>query len=132
MTDFEKAMAAAKKLADKNGSMITEADLESFADSYKLEPDDMITLRAELDNAGVKINDPDLDNDDTGDDEGGEDFLFAALVVFFNIRIRDNNVCIRVLAVRDKALRAVQNVVIPFFYRTCLDTLGIRAGTGLR
>ena len=73
MTDFEKAMAAAKKLADKNGSMITEADLESFADSYKLEPDDMITLRAELDNAGVKINDPDLDNDDTGDDEGGED-----------------------------------------------------------
>ena len=73
MTDFEKAMAAAKKLADKNGSMITEADLESFADSYKLEPDDMITLRAELDNAGVKINDPDLENDDTGDDEGGED-----------------------------------------------------------
>ena len=73
MTDFEKAMAAAKKLADKNGSMITEADLESFADSYKLEPDDMITLRAELDNAGVKINDPALDNDDTGDDEGGED-----------------------------------------------------------
>ena len=73
MTDFDKAMAAAKKLADKNGSMITEADLESFADSYKLEPDDMITLRAELDNAGVKINDPDLDNDDTGDDEGGED-----------------------------------------------------------
>ena len=73
MTDFEKAMAAAKKLADKNGSMITEAALESFADSYKLEPDDMITLRAELDNAGVKINDPDLDNDDTGDDEGGED-----------------------------------------------------------
>lgn len=73
MTDFEKAMAAAKKLADKNGSMITEADFESFADSYKLEPDDMITLRAELDNAGVKINDPDLDNDDTGDDEGGED-----------------------------------------------------------
>lgn len=73
MTDFEKAMAVAKKLADKNGSMITEADLESFADSYKLEPDDMITLRAELDNSGVKINDPDLDNDDTGDDEGGED-----------------------------------------------------------
>ncbi|MDO4877208.1 MAG: RNA polymerase sigma factor RpoD [Oscillospiraceae bacterium] len=53
--------------------MITEAVLESFADSYKLEPDDMITLRAELDNSGVKINDPDLDNDDTGDDEGGED-----------------------------------------------------------
>ena len=73
MTDFDKAMAAAKKLADKNGSMITEADLESLSDSYKLEPDEMITLRAELDNAGVKINDPDLDNDDTGDDEGGED-----------------------------------------------------------
>ena len=73
MTDFDKAMAAAKKLADKNGSMITEADLESLTDSYKLEPDDMITLRAELDNAGIKINDPDLDNDDTGDDEGGED-----------------------------------------------------------
>ncbi|MBO7451400.1 MAG: RNA polymerase sigma factor RpoD [Clostridiales bacterium] len=73
MTDFDKAMAAAKKLADKNGSMITEADLESLSDSYKLEPDEMITLRAELDNAGVKINDPDLDNDDAGDDEGGED-----------------------------------------------------------
>ena len=73
MTDFDKAMAAAKKLADKNGSMITEADLESLSDSYKLEPDEMITLRAELDNSGVKINDPDLDSDDTGDDEGGED-----------------------------------------------------------
>ena len=73
MTDFDKALAAAKKLADKNGSMITETDLESLTDSYKLEPDEMITLRAELDNSGVKINDPDLDNDDTGDDEGGED-----------------------------------------------------------
>ena len=73
MTDFDKALAAAKKLADKNGSMITEADLESLTDSSKLEPDEMITLRAELDNSGVKINDPDLDNDDTGDEEGGED-----------------------------------------------------------
>ena len=73
MTDFDKALAAAKKLADKNGSMITEADLETLTDSYKLEPDEMITLRAELDNSGVKINDPDLDNDDTGDEEGGED-----------------------------------------------------------
>jgi RNA polymerase primary sigma factor len=73
MTDFDKAMAAAKTLEDKNGSMITEADLESLSDSYKLEPDEMITLRAELDNSGVKINDPDLDADDTGDDEGGED-----------------------------------------------------------
>ena len=73
MTDFDKAMAAAKKLADKNGSMITEADLESLTDSYKLEPDEMITLRAELDNAGVKINDPDLDGDDNDDGEGGED-----------------------------------------------------------
>jgi RNA polymerase primary sigma factor len=73
MTDFDKAMAAAKKLADKNGSMITEADLESLTDSYKLEPDEMITLRAELDNAGVKINDPDLDSDDGDDGEGGED-----------------------------------------------------------
>ena len=73
MTDFDKAMAAAKKLADKNGSMITEADLESLTDSYKLEPDEMITLRAELDNAGVKINDPDLDGDDSDDGEGGED-----------------------------------------------------------
>ena len=73
MTDFDKAMAAAKKLADKNGSMITEADLESLSESYKLEPDEMITLRAELDNSGVKINDPDLDGDDNGDEEGGED-----------------------------------------------------------
>ena len=73
MTDFDKALAAAKKLADKNGNMITETDLESLTDSYKLEPDEMITLRAELDNSGVKINDPDLDNDDTGDEEGGED-----------------------------------------------------------
>ena len=73
MTDFDKAMAAAKKLAEKNGSMITEADLESLTDSYKLEPDEMITLRAELDNAGVKINDPDLDSDDGDDGEGGED-----------------------------------------------------------
>ena len=69
MTDFDKALAAAKKLADKNGNMITETDLESLTDSYKLEPDEMITLRAELDNSGVKINDPDLDNDDTGDEE---------------------------------------------------------------
>ncbi|MBR3082441.1 MAG: sigma-70 family RNA polymerase sigma factor, partial [Clostridiales bacterium] len=53
--------------------MITEADLESLTDSYKLEPDEMITLRAELDNAGVKINDPDLDSDDGDDGEGGED-----------------------------------------------------------
>lgn len=73
MTDFDKAMAAAKTLADKNDSMITESDLESLTDSFKLEPDEMITLRAELDNSGVKISDPDLDSDDTGDDEGGED-----------------------------------------------------------
>ena len=73
MTDFDKALAAAKKLADKNGNMITEADLESLTESYKLEPDEMITLRAELDNSGVKINDPDLDSDDGDDGEGGED-----------------------------------------------------------
>ncbi len=73
MTDFDKAMAAAKKLADKNGSMITESDLESISDSYKLEPDEMITLREELDNSGVKLNDPDLDSDDNDDGEGGED-----------------------------------------------------------
>ena len=73
MTDFEKALAQAKKFAEKNENQITETEFEAITDSYKIEPDEMINLRAELENGGVKISDPDLDNDDTDIDTDGED-----------------------------------------------------------
>ena len=73
MTDFEKALAQAKKFAEKNENQITETEFEAITDSYKIEPDEMINLRAELENGGVKISDPDLDNDDTDLDTDGED-----------------------------------------------------------
>ena len=73
MTDFEKALAQAKKFAEKNENQITETEFEAITDSYKIEPDEMINLRAELENGGVKISDPDLDNDDTDIDSDGED-----------------------------------------------------------
>ena len=73
MTDFEKALAQAKKFAEKNENQITETAFEAITDSYKIEPDEMINLRAELENGGVKISDPDLDNDDTDLDTDGED-----------------------------------------------------------
>jgi RNA polymerase primary sigma factor len=73
MTDFEKALAQTKKFAEKNENQITETEFEAITDSYKIEPDEMINLRAELENGGVKISDPDLDNDDTDLDTDGED-----------------------------------------------------------
>ena len=73
MTEFEKALAQAKKFAEKNENQITETEFETLTDSYKIEPDELINLRAELENSGVKINDPDLDNDDTDLDSDGED-----------------------------------------------------------
>lgn len=73
MTDFEKALAQAKKFAEKNENQITETEFEAITDSYKIEPDEMINLRAELENGGVKISDPDLDNDDNDIDTDGED-----------------------------------------------------------
>ncbi|MCR4702260.1 MAG: RNA polymerase sigma factor RpoD [Saccharofermentans sp.] len=73
MTDFEKALAQAKKFAEKNDNQLNETEFESITDSYKIEPDEMINLRAELENFGVKISDPDLDNDDTDGDGEGED-----------------------------------------------------------
>ena len=73
MTDFEKALAQAKKFAEKNENQITETEFEAITDSYKIEPDEMINLRAERENGGVKISDPDLDNDDNDIDTDGED-----------------------------------------------------------
>ena len=73
MTEFEKSLAQAKKFAEKNENQITETEFETLTDSYKIEPDELINLRAELENSGVKINDPDLDNDDTDLDSDGED-----------------------------------------------------------
>ena len=73
MTDFEKALAQAKKFAEKNDNQITEAEFETLTDSYKIEPDEMINLRAELENGGVMISDPDLGADDDVVDTDGED-----------------------------------------------------------
>ena len=78
MTDFEKALAQAKKFAEKNENQISEAEFETLTDSFKIEPDEMINLRAELENSGVMISDPDLgaDDDDTDtsvDDSNGVD-----------------------------------------------------------
>ena len=44
MTDFEKALAQAKKFAEKNENQITETEFEAITDSYKIEPDEMITI----------------------------------------------------------------------------------------
>ena len=73
MTDFEKALAQAKKFAEKNENQISEAEFETLTDSFKIEPDEMINLRAELENSGVMISDPDLGADDDGVDSDGED-----------------------------------------------------------
>ena len=73
MTDFEKALAQAKKFAEKNDNQLTETEFESLTVSYKIEPDEIINLRAELENGGVMINDPDLDGDDGDVDTDGED-----------------------------------------------------------
>ena len=73
MTDFEKALAQAKKLAGKSDNLLTEAELEAITTQYKIEGDDSINLRAELENGGVMINDPDLDGDDGDVDTDGED-----------------------------------------------------------
>ena len=43
MTDFEKALAQAKKFAEKNENQITETEFEAITDSYKIEPDEMRT-----------------------------------------------------------------------------------------
>ena len=69
MTDFDKAFRSAKKLADKNGKALTEADLESITDNYKMGPDDMLALRSELEKAGISVGEPevDLDLDDIED-----------------------------------------------------------------
>ena len=73
MTDFEKALAQAKKFAEKNENQITETEFETLTDSFKIEPDEMINLRAELENSGVMISDPDLGVDDDVVDSDGED-----------------------------------------------------------
>ena len=73
MTDFEKALAHAKKFAEKNENQISEAEFETLTDPFKIEPDEMINLRAELENSGVMISDPDLGGDDDGVDTDGED-----------------------------------------------------------
>ena len=73
MTDFEKALAQAKKFAEKNDNQLTETEFESLTVSYKIEPDEIINLRAELENGGVMINDPDLDGDDGDIDTDGEE-----------------------------------------------------------
>ena len=73
MTDFEKALAQAKKFAEKNDGQIAEIELTSITDSLKIEAEEMITLRAELENGGVVIYDPDLDTDDPDLDSDGED-----------------------------------------------------------
>ena len=73
MTDFEKALAQAKKIAGKNDNQITESEFETLTVNYKIEADETINLRAELENSGIMINDPDLDNDDPDVDTDGED-----------------------------------------------------------
>ena len=63
MTDFDKAFKSAKKLADKSGKALTESDLESITDNYKMGPDDMLALRSELEKAGIKVSEPEVDLD---------------------------------------------------------------------
>ena len=64
MTDFDTAFAAAQKLADKNGKTLSDIELESITDSYKMGPDDMITLRSELEKINISIGEPELEMDD--------------------------------------------------------------------
>ena len=63
MTDFDKAFTSAKKLAGKRKKALTEAELESITDNYKMGPDDMLALRSELEKAGIKVNEPEVDLD---------------------------------------------------------------------
>ena len=63
MTDFDKAFTSAKKLAGKRKKALTEAELESITDNYKMGPDDMLALRSELEKAGIKVSEPEVDLD---------------------------------------------------------------------
>ena len=63
MTDFDKAFKSAKKLAGTRKKALTEAELESITDNYKMGPDDMLALRTELENAGITVKDPEIDLD---------------------------------------------------------------------
>ena len=54
--DFEKALAQAKKFAEKNENQISEAEFETLTDSFKIEPDEMINLRAELEYVFVPLS----------------------------------------------------------------------------
>ena len=63
MTDFDKAFTSAKKLAGKRKKALTEAELESITDNYKMGPDDMLALRSELEKAGTKVSEPEVDLD---------------------------------------------------------------------
>ncbi len=69
MTDFEKAIAAAQKLAEKNGKTLTDAELESITDNYKMGPDDMLNLRAELEKVNIVISEPEVEMDIVIDDD---------------------------------------------------------------
>ncbi len=63
MTDFDKAFTSAKKLAGKRKKALTEAELESITDNYKMGPDDMLALTSELEKAGIKVSEPEVDLD---------------------------------------------------------------------
>ena len=63
MTDFDKAFTSAKKLAGKRKKALTEAQLESITDDYKMGPDDMLALRSELEKAGITVSEPEVDLD---------------------------------------------------------------------
>ncbi|MCR4689400.1 MAG: RNA polymerase sigma factor RpoD [Saccharofermentans sp.] len=91
MTDFEKAIAAAQKLAEKNGKTLTDAELESITDNYKMGPDDMLSLRAELEKVNIVISEPEvdltIDDDDIPSDADIEESTDDANVVDDSVKM---------------------------------------------
>ncbi len=92
MTDFEKAIAAAQKLAEKNGKTLTDAELESITDNYKMGPDDMLSLRSELEKMNIFISEPEvdlvvIDDDDVPTDADIEESTDDASVVDDSVKM---------------------------------------------
>ena len=66
MSDYQKALEALKKFANKNDNTISDNDVDNIAFEYKIEADDMVKLTSELEEAGIKIGDSNLDADFEG------------------------------------------------------------------
>ena len=66
MSDYQKALEALKKFASKNDNTISDNDVDNIAFEYKIEADDMVKLTAELEEAGIKVGEINLDADIDG------------------------------------------------------------------